>query len=121
MNENVFICKDIFFWICAGTLNATESEYEPVSDYELEGAVSDYEARSEFDDTDDWEKDKSMSKRSARVWLHNMLIYYLYINCIYLQIKSGRLKTKGFKGFMRPNYLTESNLKFKLGRNKLLS
>jgi len=47
-------------------MNATESEYEPVSDYELEGAVSDYEARSEFDDTDDWEKDKSMSKRSAR-------------------------------------------------------
>ena len=29
--------------------------------------MSDYEARSEFDDTDDWEKDKSMSKRSARV------------------------------------------------------
>ena len=55
-------------------MNATESEYEPVSDYELEGAVSDYEARSEFDDTDDWEKDKSMSKRSARVWLHNILI-----------------------------------------------
>ncbi|KAJ7385581.1 Catenin alpha-1 [Desmophyllum pertusum] len=47
---------------------AVESEYEPVSDYEGEGAVSDYEARSEFDDTDDWEKDKdkSMSKRSAR-------------------------------------------------------
>lgn len=48
-------------------MTAGESEYEPVSDYEFEGAVSDYEARSEFDDTDDWEKDKSMSKRSARV------------------------------------------------------
>lgn len=48
-------------------MNATESEYEPVSDYEFEGAVSDYEARSEFDDTDDWDKDKSISKRSARV------------------------------------------------------
>ena len=48
-------------------MNAAESEYEPVSDYEGEGAVSDYEARSEFDDTDDWDKDKSMSKRSARV------------------------------------------------------
>ncbi|PFX19617.1 Catenin alpha-2 [Stylophora pistillata] len=45
---------------------AAESEYEPVSDYEFEGAVSDYEARSEFDDTEDWEKDKSISKRSAR-------------------------------------------------------
>ena len=48
-------------------MNATESEYEPVSDYEFEGAVSDYEARSEFDDTDDWDTDKSISKRSARV------------------------------------------------------
>lgn len=47
-------------------MNATESEYEPISDYEGEGAVSDYEARSEFDDTDEWDKDKSMSKRSAR-------------------------------------------------------
>ena len=72
-----------FVWFCAGALNATESEYEPVSDYELEGAVSDYEARSEFDDTDDWEKDKSMSKRSARVWLHNLLIYYLLMIFIY--------------------------------------
>ena len=51
----------------AGAVNAAESEYEPVSDYDAEGAVSDYEARSEFDDTDDWDKDKSMSKRSARV------------------------------------------------------
>jgi len=51
-------------------MNATESEYEPVSDYEGEGAVSDYEARSEFDDTDEWDKDKSMSKRSARVGFH---------------------------------------------------
>ena len=48
-------------------MTAAESEYEPVSDYEFEGAVSDYEARSEFDDTDEWEKDKSISKRSARV------------------------------------------------------
>lgn len=48
------------------TVTAGESEYEPASDYEGEGAVSDYDARSEFDDTDDWEKDKSMSKRSAR-------------------------------------------------------
>lgn len=48
-------------------MNATESEFEPISDYEGEGAISDYEARSEFDDTDDWDKDKSMSKRSARV------------------------------------------------------
>ena len=52
-------------------MNATESEYEPVSDYEGEGAVSDYEARSEFDDTDEWDKDKSMSKRSARVRVHS--------------------------------------------------
>lgn len=50
-----------------GAMTAAESEYEPVSDYEWEGAQSDYEARSEFDDTDDWDKDKSMSKRSARV------------------------------------------------------
>ena len=52
---------------------AAESEYEPVSDYEFEGAVSDYEARSEFDDTEDWEKDKSISKRSARVRVISVL------------------------------------------------
>ena len=72
--KTFFFSIFLFFWFRAGAMNATESEYEPVSDYELEGAVSDYEARSEFDDTDDWEKDKSMSKRSARVWLHNILI-----------------------------------------------
>lgn len=60
------VCANVIFcW--TGTTTAGESEYEPVSDYEGEGAVSDYDARSEFDDTDDWEKDKSMSKRSARV------------------------------------------------------
>jgi len=63
----VIFFLSMFFLFCTGAMNATESEYEPVSDYELEGAVSDYDARSEFDDTDDLEKDKSMSKRSARV------------------------------------------------------
>ena len=66
----IFCCCNLFvFPLSAGATTAMESEYEPVSDYEGEGAVSDYEARSEFDDTDDWEKDKdkSMSKRSARV------------------------------------------------------
>lgn len=58
-----------------GAMTAAESEYEPVSDYEWEGAQSDYEARSEFDDTDDWDKDKSMSKRSARVYF-NLLLWW---------------------------------------------
>ena len=44
-----------------------ESEYDPVSDYE--GAVSDYEREppSEFDDSEEWDTNKSLSKRSARV------------------------------------------------------
>ena len=65
-------------------MTAAESEYEPVSDYEFEAAVSDYEARSEFDDTDDWEKDKSISKRSARVGFYIILYcYYKGCCCLY--------------------------------------
>ena len=63
----IFHVTHVTVCFSTGAMNATESEFEPISDYEGEGAISDYEARSEFDDTDDWDKDKSMSKRSARV------------------------------------------------------
>lgn len=63
---NFYGLYDIIF-CCIGVMNVVELEYELVFDYEGEGVVFDYEVWFEFDDIDDWDKDKSMFKRSVRV------------------------------------------------------
>lgn len=55
-----------------------EFEYELVFDYEFEGVVFDYEVWFEFDDIDEWEKDKSILKRSVRVG-DIIVCYFLFI------------------------------------------